>query len=68
MFIKDVEIYQLIDTNHNEDFWVFYYYKGDSVLSKFSVGKYNAETNPNGAQTEEDAIEFMQMNIPELSA
>jgi hypothetical protein len=56
-------------TFHTSDFWVFwllYFENNKPNLRQSSVGVYNEETNPNGAQTEADAIEIMKLNIPEL--
>lgn len=65
MLIEENAIPKIVATKHNDNSFVFYYYNGNSDLAKFTVGKFSEE-NPNGAQTETDAIETMKMNVEGL--
>ncbi len=62
----------IVDKKHNDTHWVFYYgnaveiENGNEKPAKFSVGVYSEE-NPNGAQTEADAIEIMKLNVEGLT-
>ena len=61
----------IIDEKHNDTHWVFYYgnaeeiENGNEKPAKFVVGK-AIEENPNGAQTETEAIEIMKLNVEGL--
>ena len=65
MLIDENATPKIVASKHNDNSFVFYYYNGNTDLAKFVIGKFGEE-NPNGAQTETDAIEIMKLNIPSL--